>query len=133
MPGVGDEQHDVAGVRDDLHRRSTVVGEVDIVIRSNGASWPDRWLPGTIAVGPSASVQSRSMMCAATAKTGYGIRSSQATPGGRGTCGPASVCQGPPSMVRRVPPRGVRDHVAVVAEQRLDDLEDPRVPDDGLA
>ena len=29
----------------------------------------------------------------------------------------------------RVAPRGVRDHVAVVAEQRLDHLEDPRVAD----
>src|SRR5207249_7075974 len=31
-----------------------------------------------------------------------------------------------------VPPGGVRDHVAVVAEQRLDDGEDPRVGEGGL-
>ena len=65
-------------------------------MRSNGASRPERWLPGTTAVGPSASVQSCKRMCAPIANTGYGMRSSHGTPSGRGTCGPASQCHGPP-------------------------------------
>ena len=60
-----------------------------------------RWrvLPGTTAVGPSARVQSCNMRCAPIANTGYGMRSSQGTPSGRGMCGPASQCHGPPVNV----------------------------------
>ena len=61
------------------------------------------------------------------------MRSSHGTSSGRGMCGPASQCHSPPPNVGRVPPRGVGDHVAVVAEQRLDHLEDLRMPDDTLA
>ena len=102
-------------------------------MRSNGASRPERWLPGTTAVGPSASVQSCNRMCAPIANTGYGMRSSHGTPSGARNVRPGVGVPEAAGELGRVPPRGVGDHVAVVAEQRLDRLEDPRMPDRALA
>ena len=78
-----------------------------------GASRPERWLPGTTAVGPHSSGQSLSMMWAPIANTGYGMRSSHSTSSGRGTCGPASQCHGPPPNSGGLRQRRVGDHVAV--------------------
>ena len=69
-------------------------------------------------------------MWAAIANTGYGMRSSHGTAGSRGMCGPAVDVPEPAAVVALLgglAPRGVGDDVAVLAEQRLDDLEDGRV------
>ena len=79
------------------------------------------------AVGAACSPGGRCARRSRTPDTGCGRPT--AMPSGRGMCGPASQCHGPPSKSARVAPRGVRDHVAVLAEQRLDDLEDARVRD----
>ena len=102
-------------------------------MRSNGASRPDRWTPGTTAVGPSAVAQSCNKRCAPTAKTGYGMRSSHGTSSGRGMCGPASQCHGPPANSG-----GLRHAVFAMTWQSSPssgsiDREDPRMRDRRLA
>ena len=51
---------------------------------------------------------------------------------GPGDVGAGVAVPGAAGKLRGIPPGGVRDHVAVVAEQRLDDGEDPRVGEGGL-
>ena len=97
-------------------------------MRSNGASRPERWLPGTTAVGPSArravlqvDVRAdrehgiRDAVVPRDAFAAWDVRAGVAVPGAAREIG-------------RVAPRGVGDDVTVLTEQRLDDLEDPRVP-----
>ncbi len=97
-----------------------------------GGACPEVWLPGITPVGPDSMGQSQRYRCVAIAKTGYGILGSQGTPGSRGTWGPLSMCQKRPRCSLSpalLPPRRVGDHVAVLPEEGLDDLEDPWVAD----
>ena len=97
-----------------------------------GGACPEVWLPGITPVGPDSMGQSQRYRCVAIAKTGYGILGVPGNSGITWHVGPAiDVPEAPEVLVVAglLPPRRVGDHVAVLPQEWLDDLEDPRVAD----
>ena len=133
MPRVGDEQRHVAGRAFEDHGWATVVGQVDVV-HAIERRQPAR----TVTSGNNRrrSVGERAVLQEdVRADREHRIRDA-VVPGH--IFGPRDVRSGvgvpeATGELRRVAPRGVGDHVAVVAEERLDHLEDARMRDHALA